>query len=104
MVKIIGQKVSGLDLFAGAGGMSLGAKRAGVTTLLAVENDPFAAQTYGANHPETPILLQDITTITEEGLPAKEGVSIIFGGPPCQGFSTSNQKTRSKENPADSKS
>ena len=86
-----------LDLFSGAGGMSLGAKCAGVKVLNAVENDPWACSTFRHNFPQVDVFEGDISTFTPPELPAKG--SLIFGGPPCQGFSTSNQKTRNKENP-----
>ncbi len=49
----------GIDLFAGAGGMSLGAIAAGVNVALAVECDPDAAVTYSHNHPDTPVSDKD---------------------------------------------
>ena len=77
-----------LDLFSGAGGMSLGAKCAGVKVLNAVENDPWACSTFRHNFPQVDVFEGDISTFTPPELPAKG--SLIFGGPPCQGFSTSN--------------
>jgi DNA (cytosine-5)-methyltransferase 1 len=88
----------GIDLFAGAGGLSLGAQLAGVTITHAVENHYAAAETYRLNHPSTIVLEGDIRTITD--IPRIRGAKLIlFGGPPCQGFSTSNQRTRTLENP-----
>ncbi|MCL2445908.1 MAG: DNA cytosine methyltransferase [Oscillospiraceae bacterium] len=91
----------GIDLFAGAGGLSLGAEMAGVEVAIAVEKDPFAAQTYSLNHPLTVVLEQDITDLTE--IPAIDNPenkqTILFGGPPCQGFSTSNRRTWNRDNP-----
>jgi DNA (cytosine-5)-methyltransferase 1 len=89
-----------IDLFAGAGGMSLGATMAGIDVKLAIEIDPFAAQTFALNHPQARVLQRDIRSIKKSDLPDKNGSqSIIMGGPPCQGFSTSNQKTRTTKNP-----
>lgn len=91
-------KFQGIDLFAGAGGLSLGAQLAGVEISHAVENQKAAAETYRLNHPETKIIEQDIRTV--KSLPRVKGAKLIlFGGPPCQGFSTSNQRTRNRENP-----
>ena len=88
-----------VDLFAGAGGMSLGASMAGVDVRLAVEIDPCAASTYRLNHPQTPVFQRDIRLLNVSDLPQKKRMkTILFGGPPCQGFSTSNQKTRSTNN------
>lgn len=86
-----------LDLFSGAGGMSLGAKRAGISVRLSVECDQYAAETYAYNFPEAKVFQGDIREFQGEML--EFNPDIVFGGPPCQGFSTSNQKTRSKNNP-----
>lgn len=88
----------GVDLFAGAGGMSLGAQMAGVDVALAIENDPHAAATYRKNHPRTCVLEQGVETLKSIDVSKKGKSSILFGGPPCQGFSTSNQRTRSQNN------
>ena len=89
----------GVDLFSGAGGLSAGAVAAGVQVALAVESDPHAAATYRANHPNVDLLLDDIRCIPD--LPPLHTTlpTVLFGGPPCQGFSTSNQRTRSLDNP-----
>ena len=88
----------GIDLFSGAGGMSIGAIRAGVKIHLAIEKDFHAATTYANNHPNTKILNEDISKIDFHLLEIPERDVILFGGPPCQGFSTSNQKNRNKDN------
>ena len=92
------QKVIGVDLFSGAGGMSLGAKMAGIDVKLAVEKDVYAARTYGYNHPNTIMKNLDIRDI--DALPSEvvKGKSILFGGAPCQGFSTSNRRTNNRNN------
>ncbi len=88
----------GIDLFAGAGGLSLGAHLAGVRITHAVENHFAAAETYRLNHTKTHLVESDIRTVSD--FPRIRGAHLIlFGGPPCQGFSTSNQRTRSLENP-----
>ncbi|MBD5131311.1 MAG: DNA cytosine methyltransferase [Clostridiales bacterium] len=92
------KKIIGIDLFSGAGGLSLGAEMAGVEVLFAVENDPYAARTYKINHPKTKVICEDIRKIDKLPFYNSNGSLILFGGPPCQGFSTSNQKTRNKEN------
>lgn len=90
----------GIDLFSGAGGMSIGAIAAGVDVKVAVEIDKFAAITYQANHPNTKLLNADVRKVKINGFckAEKNDIKILFGGPPCQGFSTSNQKTRNREN------
>ena len=74
----------------------------GVEVRYAVEADPYAAWTFRANHPSTTVLEQNIKDIrTEEHIFLERGNNsvVLFGGPPCQGFSTSNQKNRNSENP-----
>jgi DNA (cytosine-5)-methyltransferase 1 len=88
----------GVDLFAGAGGMSLGARQAGVDVRLAVECDPHAAATYHANHPDTHLYVGDIRKLSCVAVRKNGSPTVLLGGPPCQGFSTSNQRTRNKEN------
>jgi DNA (cytosine-5)-methyltransferase 1 len=90
--------IKAVDIFSGAGGMSLGAINAGIKVELAVEADKHAAYTYAHNHPGTNIFADDIRKLGIKDLKISGDKTILFGGPPCQGFSTSNQKTRSKEN------
>lgn len=90
----------GIDLFSGAGGMSLGARMAGIDVQLVIEADKYAADTYLYNHkPKYGIFVDDIRKFKPINLgnAKKEGL-VVFGGPPCQGFSTSNQRTRSSQN------
>lgn len=87
-----------LDLFCGAGGMALGAKKAGIDVRLAIDIDQHSTCTYSANFPETTVLSVDIKDFKICDLDFKP--DLIFAGPPCQGFSTSNQRTRSKDNPS----
>jgi DNA (cytosine-5)-methyltransferase 1 len=85
-----------LDLFAGCGGISLGFQSAGFEIAGAVEFDPEAAASHGANfHPGRPehARAHDITqiepaTLAEElGLgPLSSGIDVIVGGPPCQAY------------------
>lgn len=89
----------GIDLFSGAGGMSLGARLAGIDVQVAVEADPHAAQTYLHNHkPKYGLFNDDIRKFKKIELESRDQPVVVFGGPPCQGFSTSNQKTRSAGN------
>jgi DNA (cytosine-5)-methyltransferase 1 len=88
----------GIDLFCGAGGMTLGAKLSGVNVMYAVENDKYAAETYQFNNEDIILLQNDIRLISHIPI-TREQELVVFGGPPCQGFSTSNQKTRTKQNP-----
>ena len=95
----------GIDIFSGAGGLSLGAEMAGFDVRLAVEKDKCAAETYRRNHPATKLLegdIHDIDPLEHLHLLPNENVTIVFGGPPCQGFSTSNTMTRNMMNPNNS--
>lgn len=91
----------GIDLFAGAGGMSLGASDAGIDVKFAVEIDRHAARTYALNHPSTALVNDDIRKVSKSQL--REWFRfqrdlVVFGGPPCQGFSWSNARTRNTQN------
>lgn len=82
-----------IDLFAGAGGFSLGAARAGMQVVSSVEIDPFANETHSRNFPSTTHLGIDISTLQGRDLLALSGLGLgeldgLIGGPPCQGFST----------------
>lgn len=86
-----------IDIFSGAGGLSIGAERAGLNIAIAVEKDVYAAETFLHNHPFSKILCDDICDIKPLDY-TRVNPFIVFGGPPCQGFSTSNTKTRSLKN------
>ena len=90
----------GIDLFSGAGGMSTGAKAAGVQVAFSIEMNRHAAASFQLNHPGVPVIVDDIRKITEIPTINRSAPTVLFGGPPCQGFSTSNQRTRSLDNPA----
>jgi len=90
----------GIDLFCGAGGMTLGAKQAGIDVKFAVEFDKYAALTYSNNNSEVTVFNDDIRKLKNISFKKRKNEQlIVFGGPPCQGFSTSNQRTRNKQNP-----
>ena len=78
-----------LDLFAGAGGLSLGFQRAGFNIGGAVEIDPLAAQTHALNfHPDDPVrhaIPRDITRTEPDEL-GQDAVDVLVGGPPCQAY------------------
>lgn len=90
----------GIDLFSGAGGLSLGAELAGIEIKMAVEKDKAAALTYSNNHRDVMVINDDISNFGHipDSLNDNHEERIIIGGPPCQGFSLSNVRTRNKEN------
>ena len=83
-----------IDLFAGCGGMSLGFELAGMSSVLAIEKDEWAAATYAHNRPGVNMVIADITTLLhpQEEFPHTGTVFGIIGGPPCQGFSLSGDR------------
>jgi DNA (cytosine-5)-methyltransferase 1 len=91
-------KFIGVDIFSGVGGMSIGAEMAGITIAFAVENNIHAAETFKFNHKNSEVIKEDIKKVNFKKL-LKKPPFILFGGPPCQGFSLSNTKTRTIENP-----
>lgn len=86
-----------VDLFCGAGGLSLGFTQEGFVTSLANDIQDCCVDTYAHNHPETPrdhIVLGDIKDVVAnlEKLLDGRKVDIVVGGPPCQGFSMANRQ------------
>jgi len=91
------KQIRGISLFTGAGGMDVGFSNAGIQVLVANELVDYACETYAANHPDTKLLRGDISNFMDT---FSEGdADIIFGGPPCQGFSVAG-----KMNPDDERS
>ncbi len=94
------KKYTAVDIFSGAGGLSIGACMAGINPVMAVEFDIHAANTYKRNHPTIAnnVLHADIKTV-EPLKHTQKYPFLLFGGPPCQGFSIANTKTRNIDNP-----
>jgi len=89
-----------VDLFCGAGGTSLGLEMAGYRIVAAVDNDPWACQTFCLNHPSVPeecVVCSDIRHVPagqlDTSIPSR-GVDLVVGGPPCQGFSMIGKRVR----------
>lgn len=86
-----------LDLFCGAGGLSWGMdKNPYFKTMVALDFDEHAANTFKMNMPYAEVVVGDITEakIKERvvALSQKAGVNMIVGGPPCQGYSMKGKK------------
>lgn len=85
-------KPIGIDLFCGVGGLSLGFKQAGFNVVASVDHDPTNVEMYSKNFADGKCIQADISKITGKQIrsAAKIGnkrVHVLFGGPPCQGFS-----------------
>jgi DNA (cytosine-5)-methyltransferase 1 len=82
-----------VSLFSGCGGFCEGVELAGFEVKVAVEWDRFACETYRANFPRTPLFEGDIHDFLcgpNEAVHRRlcgEDVDLVFGGPPCQGYS-----------------
>lgn len=109
------KKYTALDLFCGAGGFSVGMEQAGINVIASIEFNPQIAETYKFNNPQTHLIVDDIRYIKaakddiDISMPAHEHgfqdvkqifdenkvtCDIIFGGPPCQGFSMAGRRIR----------
>ena len=91
-----------IDVFSGAGGLTVGLKRAGFRVVAGVEIEPHSFATYKANHPEVRCLKQDIATVAGGDLlelTGVQGIDLLAGCPPCQGFSSLTAKYKGKEDP-----
>ena len=93
-----------IDLFCGAGGLTRGLWEGGFSVVCCVDVDRWAIQTQAANHPQALLRRTDICQLTGEDLLGAAGVragelDLLAGGPPCKGFSQSNRRTRSLDNP-----
>ncbi len=90
------KKLKIINLFSGAGGFSLGAKRAEFDIAGSVEIDPQAISVYERNFPNSPLWAKDISTTSATEILQTFNLKVreidgIIGGPPCQGFSHMGQ-------------
>lgn len=87
----------GVDLFAGAGGMSLGFEQAGFDVKAAVEIDPVHCVTHKFNFPKCTVIPRSVEGLKGSEIRVAAGlgnrnVDVVFGGAPCQGFSMIGQR------------
>jgi len=86
-----------LSFFSGAMGLDIGMEKGGISALLACEFDKACRMTIDKNRPEM-ALIGDINNYTTEeilmyaGIPHGRKVDVIFGGPPCQAFSSAGTR------------
>lgn len=92
------ERLRAVDLFCGTGGFSRGAHAANFDVVAAYDIDPDLTYSYPLNFPGTKLRLTDIAKLTGEAIRADTGhehIDLIFGGPPCQGFSAMGRRDRS---------
>jgi DNA (cytosine-5)-methyltransferase 1 len=93
----MGETLTAVDIFAGAGGLSLGAKKAGFRVPVAVELDSNVTPTYRKNHPGSTVLEKDVRLLTGAELlrlvPSGR-IDLLMGCAPCQGFCSLTAKNQ----------
>lgn len=82
----------GIDVFCGAGGMSLGFEQAGFDVVAAVDSDPIHIAIHLENFPNCKTLRADLSRLSGDELRLRasldeEEIDVVFGGPPCGGYS-----------------
>lgn len=93
--------MNAISLFSGAMGLDLGIEKAGFDIRVCNEIDPVFAETIKLNT-KTPVICDDINNVSADvlltaGSLKKEDVDLIFGGPPCQAFSTAGARRALKD-------
>lgn len=87
----------GVDLFSGAGGLSLGFEQAGFDVVASVEVDPIHAAIHKFNFPKCAVFPNSVIGLAGKEIRRKAGIGnrkidVVFGGAPCQGFSLIGQR------------
>jgi len=93
----VGQMLTGIDLFCGAGGLSEGFSQAGFHVLVGQDFDAAAGKTFESTHHDAKFIggpIQNVTArqILDAARKAKGEIDVIVGGPPCQGYSVYNHQ------------
>jgi DNA (cytosine-5)-methyltransferase 1 len=91
------RKPVAVDLFCGAGGMSLGFEMAGFSVKAAIDRDEHHVTAYRINFPDAEVLEADLSMLTgtqirQQARLGSAHIDVVFGGPPCQGFSMIGRK------------
>ena len=93
------QKISAVDLFCGAGGLTNGLRKAGINVTLGVDVDPACEFPYSANN-KAKFLLESVENIDGDTLDQyfiNGSAKLLAGCAPCQTFSSYNQKATSDD-------
>ena len=85
--------LTAIDLFCGAGGLSLGFQQSGVKVLAGIDSDEEALVTYKNNFPKATAVIADLTEPNQKIFKTFKNVDFLLGGPPCQGFSIAGKRS-----------
>jgi DNA (cytosine-5)-methyltransferase 1 len=93
-----------VDLFAGAGGLTLGAEWAGCTSDIAIEIDAWACETLALNNPGVRVHQGDLREVSDDWVRREVSAhpDLVVGGPPCQGFSRAGPSQKDPKDPRNS--
>lgn len=89
------KEFNAVDLFCGAGGLSIGLENAGFNVLAGIDSNEDAINTFKKNHKNAKGLCKDMTKVTSREvklLCKNKKIHLIAGGPPCQGFSMAGKR------------
>lgn len=82
--------MNAIDLFSGAGGLTIALKESGFNVVMANEINHKFAETHSYNFPDIPLIekdIQELSILDIKNLIGDKEIDLIVGGPPCQGFS-----------------